>query len=164
MAEAIAAVGLGASVMLFIDLAGKVTSRLKEFYDSSQDFPNAFRSISDRLPLLLEKITEIKACCDNGLIDGKRAKALKPPVDGCTRQIEALNKILGKTLPIRQESEGVKRDSRFQLTVKALRSIPKEKSVRKLQQILQECELTILFYLSEISPAVTSESTTDGAR
>jgi len=161
MAEAIAAVSLGASVLSFIDLAGRVTSRLKEFYDSSQDLPHAFRSISDRLPLLLEKIVEIKACCDNGTIDEKRARALKAPVDGCRRQIDALNTILTKSLPVKQDTPGIKKDSRFRLTVKALRSIPKEKNVQKLQQILQEYELAILFYLSDIRPEVNSGSTTD---
>ena len=150
MAEAITALALGASILAFVDVAGKATERLKDFYHSSRDVPKDFRNISDRLPLLLEKVAEIKACCDIGLIDEKRAKVLRGPLDGCKRQVDTLDNILTRCLPLEENTPGSKKDSRFRLTLKALKSIPKEKDIQKLQQTLLEYESTLVFYFSDI--------------
>ncbi len=150
MAESVAVIALGASVLTFIDVAGKVIARLKDVYNTGQGLPDAFQSLYDRLPLLLEKVEDIKGSCDNGLIDQRRARCLRAPIEGCKRQIEALNVILTKCFPPKENTSTLKKCPRWRLVFDVVRSISKEKEIQRLQRILQEYESTLTFYLTDI--------------
>ena len=149
MAEAVAAVSLGASVITFVDLASNILDRLKDFH-GSKDVPKAFEDIFDRLPLLLEKVEEIKKTCDEGRIQPAKAHALTRTVDGCKRQVLALNSIISKCLPVK-DNTSAKKESRMRLALKAFRSLYKEKDVIRIRQMLHEYESTLIFYFSDCS-------------
>ena len=75
MAEVAAALGLGSSILTFIDIGYRVSKRLEELYSAGNEVPKAFKSIDDRLPLLLIKLREIKLICDSGSLDNEKEKA-----------------------------------------------------------------------------------------
>lgn len=58
MAEAAATLGLVSTIIVIVDLATKLSSRLHDFYKSIGDAPKAFRDISIQLPLaqLVERV------------------------------------------------------------------------------------------------------------
>lgn len=151
MAEAAAAINLGASALAFIELGYRIGVRLKDFLDASQDAPKAFKDIADRLPLLATKIGDIKTAHDIGNIDPARANALSKVVKGCERQVAELDTLLETLLPSQNNEESSAMITRLRVMSKAVRSVFKEKEVQRIQQTLQAYESTLTFYFSDIS-------------
>lgn len=158
MAEAAAAISLGASALAFIQLGYKIGSRLKDFFDTTKDAPKAFRDIADRLPLLVVKVDDIRKAYDNGDIDPVRADALSRAVNGCKSQMTDLETILATLLPSHDDDELSTKVSRLEIVSKAIRSVFKEKEIRRIQSTLQGYEITLSLYFSDISSGWTDHS------
>lgn len=52
--ESLAAVGLAANIIQFIEIGTRVVKRLHDFSERHGDVPEVFRGINVRLPLLIE--------------------------------------------------------------------------------------------------------------
>ena len=144
MAEALALVGIVASIVQLVDFSSKVLSRLNEFQSSVDEVPTSFRNVKVELPLLLDTLKHISKDISTGLIADEIQKSLLPVIEACQSQIESLDVVLVKTLP----APG---DSRTQRTRKAISSLSQEAKVEKIGSVLRSHLLTLTFYYSVAS-------------
>ena len=144
MAEALALVGIVASIVQLVDFSSKVLSRLNEFQSSVDEVPTSFRNVKVELPLLLDTLKHISKDISTGLIADEIQKSLLPVIEACQSQVESLDVVLVKTLP----APG---DSRTQRTRKAISSLSQEAKVEKIGSVLRSHLLTLTFYYSVAS-------------
>ena len=86
MAEVVAALALRSSIISFIDIGGKVISRVREYIETSQEVPEVLRDISDRLGTLLLTTKNLESALTAGTLDDGARAALKSTVAGLERQ------------------------------------------------------------------------------
>ena len=138
MAEAVAIIGLVASIASLVELTAKVVSRLHEFTSKSSEVPESFRSLSTRLPLLTATLQHIQSQAEDGRFPDDVAKALKAVVDDTSKQVSDIQISLSKVLP----SDGA---SKFERALKALKSLAKEDKVqRALEKIYGNNDILVL--------------------
>src|SRR5436305_3976382 len=130
MAEALAAVGLAASIVTFVDVSGKVLARLHEYHTISREAPGIFQDTKTRLPLLVDIVTRIKKRCEDGYLATDAQHALSDTVEGCLKQITLLDGLIEKMLP-------TSTDCAVQRARKAVASVRKEKNVAAVQRTLR---------------------------
>ena len=130
MAETLAAVGIAASILQLIDFGFHVLERLEDYQSKLGDIPEAFRDIKAELPVLLDALKQTKAAIDAGLIQNETKKALLPAIDGCKKQINLLDDLVIKALPVAGDSWG--RRSR-----KAMGSLRYDEKVKKMKAVIQ---------------------------
>jgi len=104
MAEALAVVGVVASIVQLVDFSTRVVSRLDEFYSVTKEVPKSFRDIKTELPLLATTLEQLKVAIDSTSIADGSKKALIPVITGCNEQVAQLDAILEKTLPKTKDS------------------------------------------------------------
>lgn len=100
MAEALAVVGVVASIVQLVDFGSRVLLRLNEFQSSVGEIPKTFQHIKAELPVLLDTLEQTKTAIQNGSVRDETKKALLPAIDGCRTQIGLLNIVIGKVLPL----------------------------------------------------------------
>lgn len=138
MAEAVAIVGLVASIASLVELSAKVVSRLHDFNSKSSEVPESFRSLSTRLPLLTATLQHIQSQAKDGRFSDDVTKALKAVVDDTSKQVSDIQISLSKVLP----SDGA---SKLERALKALKSLAKEDEVqRALEKIYGNNEILVL--------------------
>lgn len=108
MAEALAAVGVSASILHIVSLTAKLTQRINEFNSTAEEMPRALRSIHMQLPFLQET-------CQN-LSTGDGSENVSTIVKECHREIEDLFKTVNRLLPGPD-------DPKLSKAIKALKSI-----------------------------------------
>jgi N-terminal domain on NACHT_NTPase and P-loop NTPases/NB-ARC domain len=139
MAEAVAIVGLVASIASLIELSATVVSRLDDFTSKTSDIPESFRSLLIRLPLLKVTLQRIQAQAEAGHLPGDVTKALEAVVDNTSEQVSAVQICLLKTLP----PDG---SSKLERAIKALRSLAKEDRVQQaLEKIHRNNDILVLY-------------------
>lgn len=139
MAEAVAVVGLVASIASLVQFSALVVSRLYEYTSETSDVPESFRSLLIRLPLLTANLQRIQTQAEAGRLSDDVAKALKAVVDNTSKQVSAIQTYLSKTLP---------RDSASKLerATKALKSLAKEDKVQQaLEKIHKNIDVLVLY-------------------
>ena len=138
MAEAVAIVGLVASIASLIELSAKVLSRLHDFTSKSSEVPESFRSLSTRLPLLTATLQHIQSQAEDSRFPDSVTKALKAVIDDTSRQISDIQISLSKVLPL----DGA---SKLERALKALKSLAKEDKVQQaLEKIYRNNEILVL--------------------
>ena len=138
MAEAVAIVGLVASIATLVELSAKVVSRLHDFTSKSSELPESFRSLSSRLPLLTVTLQHIQPQAEDGRFPDNVTKALKAVIDDTSGQISDIQISLSKVLP----SDGA---SKLERALKALKSLAKEDKVQQaLEKIYKNNEILVL--------------------
>ena len=138
MAEAVAIVGLVASIASLIDLSAKVVSRLQDFTSKSSELPESFRSLSARLPLLTATLQHIQSQAEDGRFPDSMTKALNAVVDDTSKQVSDIRLYLSKVLP----SDGA---SKLERALKALKSLAKEDKVQQaLEKIYGNNDILVL--------------------
>ena len=88
MAEAIVAVGTGASILQFVTVTGKLIKRINAFSSAAEQMPKALRSIHVQLPFLLET-------CQN-LDTGTESTNVLALINACHEEIEDLYQMVDK--------------------------------------------------------------------
>ena len=96
MAEAIAVVGVVASIGQLVDFSGRILCRLDEFQAAAGEIPKSFRQISTELPLLKSALEDLNEALDGGSFTAESEDALVPVLSGCRRQMGELDSILSK--------------------------------------------------------------------
>src|SRR5436305_1038389 len=104
MAEAIAAVGLAASIITFVDISAKVLARLREFHSTTKEIPKAFQDITTQLPLMTDIMKRIESQHKKDFPAADSEEALSKVVEGCRRQITSLDELIDKILPSTTDS------------------------------------------------------------
>ena len=131
MAEALALVGLVSSIVQFVSFGTTVVTRLHEFQEKTSKTPQVFQDISTRLPLLLNSLKRIEAQANAGQVDVDARQALQPVIEGCLAQVQQLDAILDKVVPLLG-------DSTWRRGTKALLSVNQENKVQKIGNTLVE--------------------------
>jgi hypothetical protein len=139
MAEALAVVSVVASIVQLVDFGSKVLLRLNEFQSSVGEIPKTFQHIKAELPVLVDTLEQTKTAIQTGSVRDKSKEALLPAIDGCRTQIEALDIVIGKVLPL--SSDSWREKSR-----KAVSSLRQDGKVRKIRTDLQGYIQTLTYY------------------
>ena len=141
MAEVVAALVLGSSIISFIDMGGKVITRVQEYIETSQEVPEVLRDISDRLETLLLTTKNLELALNAGKLDDGARAALKSTVAGLERQALILQGLCEHMLP----SLG---DMWWQKARKAVSSLRKEKELKNVLQKIIAYESTLNLYFT----------------
>ena len=141
MAEVIAAVGVAASIVQLVDFGTKILRRLNEFHSNLDEIPKSFQQINTQLPLLLDTLKGTQHAIGAGVIRNDTEKALLSVINGCRVQIESLDAIIDKLLPLSS-------DSWAKRSKKALSSLNQESNVNKITSALGNHVQTLTFYHS----------------
>jgi len=139
MAEALAVIGLVASIVQFVDFGSKIVERLKDFQSNIEEVPKAFKTLSDRLPLLIETLKRTQQQASAGCIDSTTASALKPLVEACLEEVKLLQNYLSKALPASDSSS-------WQRRLYALRSLAHDKDVERSISVLEHHVQILVFH------------------
>lgn len=95
-AEALAIMGLIINIITFVDYGNKVVDRLHD----GKEIPKALRDIKTEPPLLLNTLNETKEQAEASMINEDTQTALSPMVNGCLKQVQEVEDILVKVLPV----------------------------------------------------------------
>lgn len=137
MAEALAVVGLVASITQLIDYGGKVIKRLDEFDDKLKGLPGAFTTIHEQLPLLLNIVDHFHAQASRGDLPPETERLLLPVLGSLRKEIEDFDTTLLKVLPSPKPSQREK-------ISKAIKSVGAEKKIDEFKSSIQ-------YYLNTLS-------------
>ena len=138
MAEAVAIIGLVASIASLVELTAKVVSRLHEITSKSSEVSEPFRSLSTRLPLLTATLRHIQSQAEESRFPDNVTKALQVVINDTSKQVSDLEFSLSKVLP----SDGA---SKLERALKALKSLAKEDKVQQaLEKIGKNNDLLVL--------------------
>jgi hypothetical protein len=141
MAEALAVVGLVSAIVQFVDFGGKLVERLNEFNSDTHEVPETFRTIKLQLPLLIDTLRRTQQQASAGHVSGETATTLKPLIDACFTEINALQARLDKTLPPHKSSS-------WQRRLLALKSLAHDKEVERSMVKLESHIRLLTFYQS----------------
>ena len=141
MAEAAAALALGAAVISFIDIGGKVIARVQEYIQTSQEVPEVLRDVQDRLETLLLTTKNLQSALNAGKLDDSARAALKCTVGGLERQALVLQGLCEHILP----SLG---DKWWRKARKAVSSLRKEEELKIVLQKIIAYESTLNLYFT----------------
>ena len=139
MADPLTVVGIVANIVQLVEFSTKVLARLNDFQSNLGEVPKVFRHIKVELPVLQETLKQTIDKIDHGAIEDSTKTALLPAVQGCKKQIKALDDLLAETLPVAG-------DSRFRKTTKALWSIAQDSKVEGIMKTLHGYITTLTFY------------------
>jgi ankyrin repeat protein/tetratricopeptide (TPR) repeat protein len=140
MAEAVAAIGLAASVASLIEIGGKVVSRVRDYKARESRGPAVFQDITDQMPLLLKVLEQLQERITRDLSPQNTddlEKALSRTIEGCARQVKEINVLIEKWLPSAD-------DSRLKRARKVLGSLQSEKKILEALRILETYKSTII--------------------
>ena len=150
MAEALAVVGVVSSIVQLVDFGAKVLHRLNDFQSSGRVIPKTFQHIKSQLPILLDTLEKTKVAVENGSIREEKTKhALLPVINGCREQVESLNDVIRRVLPLASDSWRKK-------TTKAVSSFRQDAKVAKSTAILKDHIQTLTYYHAANSSTLLS--------
>jgi hypothetical protein len=149
MAEALAVVGVVSNIIQLVDFGAKVLHRLNDFQSSLGDIPKSFRQIKAELPILLDTLEQTKLAAENGRIRDETKNALLPVINGCREQINSLNDVIDKVLPLSSDSWRKK-------TTKAIFSLHQDAKVAKITTTLKGHIQTLTYYHAANSSTMLS--------
>jgi hypothetical protein len=144
MAEALAVISVVANIIQLVDFSSKVLHRLDEFRSSLGEIPKSLRHFSAELPVLKVTLQQIGEAIEAGSVRDETEKVLIPAIEGCKEQIQLLDTLLAKILPIAT-------DSRLRRGTKAVLSLNQEAKVESITKILRGYVGTLTFYYAAIS-------------
>lgn len=144
MAEALAVVGVVASIVQLVDFSTRVVSRLDKFYSVAKEVPKSFHNIKTKLPLLATTLKQLKGAINSTLVASGSKKALVPVITGCHKQVAQLDAILKKTLPETNDSWRTKGK-------KAIVSLHHDTKVESITRTLRNYIGILTFYYAAAS-------------
>jgi N-terminal domain on NACHT_NTPase and P-loop NTPases len=122
--EAVAAIGLAASITTFIELGVKVAKRLKDFHSQINEVPEAFRSLKENLPLTINTLKKTRNQVNSGALSLDTIKDLALFVEGCENRVRYIESRMDLILP-------TKDDTGLDRFVKSVNSIRHDKDIQK---------------------------------
>jgi len=148
MMKILAVASVAATIAQLVDFSGKILRRLNEFHSSLGEIPESLRQINTQLPLLLDILKDTQHIIGTGVIRNDTEKALLPVINDCRVQIESLDGIIDKVLPLSS-------DSWAKRSKKALSSLIKhEPNVNRITSALGNNVQTLTFYHSAARSAI----------
>ena len=103
MAEALAAIGLAAPIVQFVDFGTKVGKRLKDVVSGSD--PETLGIVQNILPLHVTSLKDLGKRIEFGDVDHETQKAVSSAVEGMTALIKDLEKLLDSTFIVEKAGQ-----------------------------------------------------------
>jgi hypothetical protein len=135
-AEVIAVLGLASSVIQVVDCGKRVLDRISEFRRNM-----AFQDIALQIPLLINDVKTLDSPHYRQLLDTATEQALIRVLEGCLRQLNALDSLI-------QGMKPEKTASMLFRTWKGVRSFGKDTKLREIMGKLAEYKSTITLHFS----------------
>jgi hypothetical protein len=164
MAEAVAVIGLVASIVNIVDFAAKIVSRLKAYSSTASALPAAFQSVADQLPLLVRVLNRIRSRIESATLSKEDASALLPVLSNASDDVKSLYEILEAAWP-QTEASSMERATKALIslslekeTVKVLHRVHSNIQLLVFAQTLDHADLKdkVVELLSDISLSRTS--------
>lgn len=143
MAEALAVIGITASIIQLVDFGSRLLGRLDTYQTQIGGIPEAFRHIKAELPVLLDALRQTQSAIDSG-VQNDTKNALIPAIEGCKAQITLLDEIIVKALPGPS-------DSRIRRGGKAIQSLRYDSRVEKITSVIRGYIQTLTFHAATVS-------------
>lgn len=131
MAEAIAAVGLVASVVQFVDFSTKIIERLNDFRSAAENGTNVFQAVHVQVRLLRSNLERTAEQAKAGQLDDRTADDVNAVVEACQYQLQRVKAILDKL-------DSLDGESRWRRGMKVLISVYQEDEIRDITRIIQD--------------------------
>ena len=96
MAEALAAVGLVASVIQIVHFSQRFLRRLKEYQDKTNKLPATFQAVQIQLPLIVNCLKVIEARAEQRILPNESFHLIPPILEACRKEIEKLDEIFSR--------------------------------------------------------------------
>jgi hypothetical protein len=160
MAELLAAgtaLGVASSLISFVDAAWRVLKRLKEYNDRAGDGPAIVKSISAQLPILIDKMEELKLETEMGHEPINPQTSLAVAITSCDELIQHLDVLTRKLLPDEMES----RPKRLK---KALSSVYYEKELSKTWEEIENYKTLLILHFTKVKESVQEHGTLQSNR
>jgi hypothetical protein len=139
MAEAVAVVGVVASIVQLVDFGSKVLHRLSDFQSSVGNVPKAFQDVKVELPILLETLKETESSVRSQPLGEDKKQAVLLVVQRCHDQIALLDELVKKALPTETDSWRAKAG-------KAILSVRRDAKVAKINTNIRTNIQTLIHY------------------
>ncbi|KAF2445200.1 hypothetical protein P171DRAFT_291512 [Karstenula rhodostoma CBS 690.94] len=149
MAEALAIIGITASVLQLVDFGSRLLKRLETYQTQVGEIPEAFRHIKAELPVLLDALRQTQSAIDSGVQDDTK-HAFIPAIEGCKAQITLLDDIIVKALPSPS-------DSRIKRGGKSIQSFRYDARVEKIISVIRGYIQTLTFHATTVSRDTSAE-------
>ncbi|KAI9784698.1 MAG: hypothetical protein M1816_000763 [Peltula sp. TS41687] len=135
-AEFVAVLSIGASVIQVASACSKISRRIQEFRQNI-----AFQDLAVQLPLLHKDIEALNSPEYRRLLDPPSEQAIIRVLEGCRRQLDALDKLIQAMTPAEDASK-------LRRAWKGVRSFGKDAKLREIMGILQEYKSTLTLHFS----------------
>lgn len=146
MGEAVAAVGLAASIVQLLKFGTEVVGRLQDYRKRAKEVPSVFHDISVQLPLLLADLRVTKERDEKNGLPSDVVESIVTIVGSCDDHIKTLNEILIRTMPDPS-------DSAWKMGKKVVLSFRQEEKVRLVAEKLR----SYVIYLTHHAITNTSQ-------
>lgn len=140
-AEVFAVIGIIANILGLIDLSVDVYTRAEGFSHDVNEIPQAFRHISQALPLVKSALQETEKRIKEGEISEEACQALRKVLDGCEVTVTKLKDIFCDVLPAKDASKWTR-------GWKAISSKGQDKKVEALDKTLMRFVEVLTLYHS----------------
>ena len=138
MAEAIAAIGLAASVIQIADFSRRFLRRLKEYREKTNTLPSQFEDIDIQLPYIICVLEVLELRIQQDGYDAKFSRTLRPILEASRMKIERLDTIFSN-LSLSSCSSSWERKRR------AIRSLQCDRDVKRCIESLKDHTRLLLF-------------------
>jgi hypothetical protein len=160
MAELLAAgtaLGVASSLLAFGDVAWRVLKRVKEYSETVENVPKVIKHIRAQLPVLIDKMEELKGNSDVTLRGISPHGVLAEAITGCAEQIKYLDELTAKMLP-------TKDDSGLEKAKKAIRSVRYETKITETWERLESYKSTFIFHFMKMTAVLKEISDTGSVK
>ena len=144
MAEALATIGVVASIVQLVHFGRRVLRRLDDCRSNFGEVPKTFQHVHTELPVLLDTLQRTQTLISDGSASDETRTALQPAIDGFRTQVEALDAIMKATTPTLG-------DSRATRTKKTILCLGKDAKVKAILSTMRGYTQTLTFYHATVA-------------
>ena len=144
MAEALATIGVVATIVQLVHFGRRVLRRLEDCHSNFGAVPKTFQHVHTELPVLLDTLQQTLTLISDDSVSDRTRAALQPAIDGFRAQVEALDAMMKATTP----SLG---DSRTTRTKKAILCLRKDAKVQATLSKIRGYTQTMTYYHATIA-------------
>ena len=141
MAEAVAVIGIAASVVKLVGISYKVLSRISKVGGAAATYQQPFERIGSQLPLLLHVVEPVAEDIEESDLGAEVQKALQRALHGCCEEICSLARVLDA---VDRDLEG----SWLQRSWKVVNNMKYEKRLAVIERSLEQYKSTITLHLA----------------
>ncbi|CAM6086197.1 unnamed protein product [Calypogeia fissa] len=143
-------------IITFGDVGRRIIMRVNEFVNKTGDVPAVIADVKAQLPLLIEKVDELKSLGEERLQKIEPQSALAEAVTGCRSHLDRLENLVNKLQP--QVT-----DSRAKKVTKATQSMWYEDEISKILIKLEGYKTSFILHFTDISIDLDRVTTKDEA-